>query len=194
MLRTPRRRAAIAAWPWALGLALFGWPAPGARAADEPTRDPAVVRSSLAFKDRPVRPSTRRADGDGPAPAAPNWWLGPAGVAAALAVVGGVSLASRRFGLNLNLGAARDLGALGVVGHARLSPKHSVYLVRVGGRVLILGAGAGGSPTTLGEVTDPAELARLVPARPGRAAGAGASSRPATIVTTGFDRRIGDDE
>jgi len=65
-------------------------------------------------------------------------------------------------------------------------------LLRVGNRVLIVGAGPQGAPTTLGEVTDPAELARLVPGRTARPV----SDLPAapTRPSAGFDRRIGDDE
>ena len=115
-------------------------------------------------------------------------------------MVGGVSLVSKRFNLNLGQGLGRDPGMLQVVGQTRLSPKQAVYLLRVGERVLILGAGAGTSPTTLGEVTDSTELARLIPQR-GRKPGAD-SSVPVALAGVvaprrpgaGFDQRIGDDE
>jgi flagellar biogenesis protein FliO len=90
-----------------------------------------------------------------------GWWLGTAGVALALAAFGGISLASRR------LPAGTEPGPLQVVGRARLSPRHSVVLLRAGDRVLIVGAGAQGPPALLGELTDPATLDRLVP-RPGQ--------------------------
>ena len=200
MFRTPRHHAARSAWFWVLILVLWTPDAP-AQEPDGPSRDTAVAPASLAFKDRPIRPDSRRNPANPRGEAGSNWWFGPVGVAGALAVVGGISLASKRFGLNLNLGMTRDLGPIGLVGQTRLSPKHSVYLVRVGGRVLILGAGAGGSPTSLGEVTDPAELARLIPQRPARSAGPASTSAvrlagtTRTMTTsTGFDQRIGDDE
>ncbi len=113
-----------------------------------------------------------------------GWWLGPVIAVAGLAVLGGVSLASKRFL------PTRESGPLQVVGRSSLSAKHSVSLLRVGDRVLIVGIGPQGPPSSLGEVTDPAELARLLPRRP-------APLRPAPstpIKITGFDRRIGDDE
>ena len=195
MSRTPRRLAIGFAGLWALS-SPFG----PASHADEPTGDRAVVPAALTSKRDPVPLDTRRPVGPGSrGESASGWWLGPVGIAAAFAVVGGASLASRRFNLNLGLGLGREAGIIGVLGQARLSPKHSVHLVRVGGRVLILGTGAGGSPTTLGEVTDPAELARLLPPRTaagsGRTASAPAIKLPPDLGrTTGFDRRIGADE
>jgi flagellar biogenesis protein FliO len=122
-----------------------------------------------------------------------GWWLNPVGIVAALAVFGGLSLASKRFLPN------RETGPIQVVGRSSLSTKHSVYLLRVGDRVLIVGTGPQGAPSTLGEVTDPAELARLIP---GRTTSTGARpepiipARPSPILarSSGFDRRIGDDE
>lgn len=200
MIGIPRRFAIAVAWFWVL------CPPPGAppvlaQSPADLARDPAVAPASLARRPErvPVSPRSR----GGPAAreeTAAGWWLGPVGIAAALAAVGGLSLAAKRFrwdlGLGFGLGTARDLGSIGVVGQARLSPKHAVYLVRVGGRVLIVGAGPAGSPTTLGEVTDPAELGRLMPGR-GRGGRPGAGAPGAGVGmarSTGFDRRIGDDE
>jgi flagellar protein FliO/FliZ len=86
-----------------------------------------------------------------------GWWLGTAGMALALALVGGISLAARR------LPARADAGPLQVVGRVSLSPRHSVVLLRAGDRVLIVGAGTQGPPALLGELTDPDALGRLVP-------------------------------
>ena len=195
MFRTPRRFTTSVGWLWALSLPCWPALATAQPLDDDPTGDPAVTRTALGFSDQPVR-SSSRAGGRAPrGESATSWWLGPVGVAAAFAVVGGVSLASKRFGLNLNLGLAREAGSVAVVGQTRLSPKHSVYLVRVGGRVLILGAGPGGSPSTLGEVTDPGELARLIPQRAVRPGSAPPAVKLTTASrTTGFDQRIGDDE
>lgn len=191
MPRTLRRLAT------ALALAAPLAPSP-ARADEAPPRDPAVAPAALG--SNPTRtaipPRGSSARGDAKSSAAPGWWLGPAGVAGALAVVVGLSLASRRFNLSLPLGAGgsgRDAGLMQVVGHARLGPKQSVYLLRVGRRVLILGAGPGGSPAALGEVTDPAELERLLPARGPARATPGVVAR-AGRPGAGFDHRIGDDE
>ena len=53
-----------------------------------------------------------------------------------------------------------------VVGRTVLSPKHSVYLLEVGDRVLIVGTGAARAPSLLGELTDPVERDLLSTSRP----------------------------
>jgi flagellar biogenesis protein FliO len=177
-------------------LALWFLFAPSATPAEEVAKP---ARAVLPGRDRGGSSSSANDSGGG-------WWMGPAGIAAALAAFGGVSLASRRF-----LPTA-DSGPIRVVGRTSLSGKHSACLLRVGDRVLIVGLGPQGPPSTLGEITDPAELVRLAPgrfvrpapvedspeakpsrppmvARPVRLAASG-SARP----SAGFDRRIGDDE
>jgi hypothetical protein len=173
MSRTRLRPIAIAgAWA-ALGLA----PAPSPAEQRPPTAalGPAPVESRLVVPKRSAGPN-------GPAAGSSGWWLGTAGIAGALALFGGASLASKRFL------PARDSGPIRVVGRTALSPRHSVYLLRVGDRVLILGTGPQGAPANLGEVTDPAELARLVPRRAAVEGVAGARTSPT------FDQRIGGDE
>jgi flagellar protein FliO/FliZ len=117
-----------------------------------------------------------------------SWWFGTAGIALALALFGGISLASRRY-----LPQAGSGGFLSVVGRASLSPKHSVYLLRVGARVLILGAGSQGAPTLLGELSEPADLERFAPKRPGRAAPEAEPEPSAGSEVRGFDRLVGDE-
>ena len=68
-----------------------------------------------------------------------GWWPGMAGLALVLAVGGGIAVAARRFGPRAAAGAVQ------VVGRVSLSPKHSVYLLRVGRRVLLVGAGPAGA-------------------------------------------------
>jgi len=162
--------------------------APARALADRDPPAASIQPPSPYFKDRLNQGRAESASSSSPA----GWWLGPAGIAAALAVFGGVSLAQKRFLPH------RDSGPIQVVGRASLSPRQSVYLVRVGGRVLILGSGSQGPPSALGEVTDAAELARLAPRRPSRpesAAGPTATvAVPKRPASTGFDRRIGDDD
>jgi flagellar protein FliO/FliZ len=69
-----------------------------------------------------------------------------------LAVCGGIIAAGRRF---LPQGAGVGMQ---VVGRVSLSPKHSVYLLRVGRRVLLVGAGPQGSPSLISELDDLAEI------------------------------------
>jgi flagellar biogenesis protein FliO len=164
-------------------VALIG---PIARADEKP---PTLSLSRPDVSERPLAPERPKA-GSSRTESTGGWWITPVGLAAALAVFGGLSLASKRFLPN------RESGPIQVVGRSSLSPKHSVYLLRVGERVLIVGTGPQGAPATLGEVTDPAELARLAPRKtgpPGLASVAPIRVSPAS-KTTGFDRRIGDDE
>ncbi len=80
-----------------------------------------------------------------------GWWLGMGGMALALAICGAIGIVARRFSPR----AAN--GAIQVVGRVSLSPKHTVYLLRVGQRVLLVGAGPQGAPALLGELDDLSE-------------------------------------
>ena len=151
---------------------------PPTTALAAPSPDPGPS-GRLAF--RPREASAHRTEVSG---GTGGWWLGTAGIALALALFGGISLASRRYG------PQREGGPLRVVGRTSLSPKQTVYLLRVGDRVLLIGAGSQGPPSLLGELTDPAELRRLAPRQgipPAQESAAPASS------TARFDRRVGDE-
>jgi flagellar protein FliO/FliZ len=148
--------------------------------ADPPT----VAIGGPAAEARHPFPTARARGGRGGAETpggSGGWWLGTAGVALALALFGGISLASRR------LPARADAGPLQVVGRVSLSARHSAILLRAGDRVLIVGAGTQGPPALLGELTDPDALRRLVP-RPGPPAGPEASPPD----SSGRDGRIGE--
>jgi hypothetical protein len=114
----------------------------------------------IALGDRPHRanhPVQRGADGRKPAEigaASGAWWLGTVGMALVLAAVGGLSVAARRLGT----GARGARGPLEVIARTSLSPRHSLYLVRAGERVLILGAGSQGPPAFLGELANLEEV------------------------------------
>jgi flagellar biogenesis protein FliO len=74
------------------------------------------------------------------------------GITLTLAVCGGIIAASRRF---LPQGAG---GGLQVIARLSLSPKHTVYLLRVGKRVILVGAGPQGAPALISELDDLAEI------------------------------------
>ncbi len=126
-------------------------------ATSRPT-PPTVAIAPLAKRRFPGREASgplRPAD-SGSRPtrdASTSWWVGTAGVALALAAVGWLSLAARRY--TASIGGGPGTHRLRVVGRTSLSPRHSVYLVDVGGRVLILGTGPQGAPTLLGDLNDP---------------------------------------
>jgi hypothetical protein len=75
-------------------------------------------------------------------------WPGLACAALILAACGGVAAWARRF-------APRTAsGAVQLVGRLSLSPRHTVYLLRVGNRVLLVGAGPGGPPALISELDE----------------------------------------
>jgi len=76
-----------------------------------------------------------------------SWW-GMVGITLALAVCGGIYAVCRRF---LPQSAA---GAVCVVSRVSLSPKHSVYMLRIGRRVLLVGTGPQGAPSLIAELDD----------------------------------------
>src|SRR5262249_24575880 len=77
-----------------------------------------------------------------------NWGAGTACLAIVLAICGGGALAARR------LSPRPPAAAVQVVGRVSLSSKHSAYLLRVGRRVLVLGAGPQGPPALITELVD----------------------------------------
>jgi hypothetical protein len=80
------------------------------------------------------------------------WSLAMVGITLTLAVCGGIIAVGRRF-LPQGTGAAMQ-----VVGRVSLSPKHSVYMLRVGRRVLLVGAGPQGAPALISELDELAEI------------------------------------
>jgi flagellar biogenesis protein FliO len=126
------------------------------RASSAPSEWPARVEANnnkgRASAARPASsPWLSRLSRKPPGAGSDSWWLIMGGMALALAVWGGVTILSRRFAPR---GAS---GAFQVVGRVSLSPKHTVYLLRVGQRVLLVGTGPQGAPSLLGELDDFAE-------------------------------------
>ena len=108
------------------------------------------TRADAIEPDSPRRPVSREASSSSPGRTAntSGWWAGLVGIAAALAFCGWVSIASKKF-LPKASGNAPNLR---VLGRTNLSPKHSVYLLDVGGRTLLIGTGPQGAPSLLGEL------------------------------------------
>jgi flagellar protein FliO/FliZ len=102
------------------------------------------------------------------------WWLGSAGVGLALAAFGWASLAARGFR------PGGEPAALRVLGRTSLGSKQAVSLVQVGDRILIIGTGAQGAPSLLGEIDDPDEIGRL--AGTGKRTAVSSSSRAAAVA------------
>ena len=117
-------------------------------ASPAPTVDTGRPSRSPRFRSPSAISSNPRPDGG---------WSNLALVALILAACGGIAIASRR------VGKRGSVGAMQVVGRVGLSPKHSVYLLRVGPRVLVIGAGPQGPPALIAELDDLPEEPRPTP-------------------------------
>jgi flagellar protein FliO/FliZ len=122
-----------------------------------------------------------------------GWWLGSAGIALILAVCGAICVAARKY-------LPQDSSALvHVLGRVNLSPKHSVFLVRAGQHLLLIGTGPQGAPSLLGELIDPEETEQLAAKdRDGSSRMAFRDSRPVAPSnprpSPRVDVRLGDEE
>jgi len=123
-----------------------------------------------------------------------GWWLGSAGITLVLAICGAICVAARRY-------LPRDsAGSVRVVGRVSLSSRHSIFLVRAGERVLLIGTGSQGAPSLLGELTEAERaLESADPARRRPYSPDARSARPFDVATTtgatpGLDLHLGDDE
>jgi hypothetical protein len=114
--------------------------------AEEPSRARENSRATrLAAWQRDLRST-------GPA-GAERWSLAMIGITVLLAVCGGVAAVARR-------GSTRGgSAAIIVVSRTHLSPKHSVYVLRVGRRSLLVGTGPQGAPALIGELDELADIA-----------------------------------
>ncbi len=74
-----------------------------------------------------------------------KWSAVTIGITVALAACGGVLALGKRFS------PQRGGAGIQVVGRVSLSPKHTVYMLQVGHRVLLLGAGPQGAPALISE-------------------------------------------
>lgn len=126
----------------ALAVALATWPVVSAGEEAPSALQRRVTRDGARAAAAPASSAAGHSGG---------WWLGTAGAALALAACGWASVSSRRY---LPRAGTTGPAALRVVGRTSLSPRHTVYLLDVGGRVLIVGTGPQGAPSLLGELTD----------------------------------------
>lgn len=154
---TPRPPGPMRLPAWAAFLALMSVASPalatdeaGRRPSDGP--GPAASTTAASHRDRAGRPRRPgpswlggEAGGTGSA-RLDGGWTGIACFALVLAACGGFAVAARR------LAPRAAAGAVQVVGRVSLSPKHSVYLLRVGQRVLVVGAGPQGPPALITEL------------------------------------------
>jgi hypothetical protein len=118
-----------------------------AEAAEGQGGEPSPVRISRPSTLRsPFAPGIESSGRPSGSAASAGWWLSSAGIALVLAACGAVCVASRRYW------AQPSSGPVHVVGRVSLSPRHSIYVVRAGRRTLLIGTGAQGAPSLLGEL------------------------------------------
>ncbi len=86
-----------------------------------------------------------------------RWSLGMIGVTLVLAIGGGVAAVARRRSPQFSA------AAVAVAGRVHLSPKHTVYLLRVGRRSLLVGTGPQGAPALIAELDEPTDLGQQTP-------------------------------
>ncbi len=176
----------------AIVLSLLGLPLEGRRVlADQPSAEPPSSSKAREAEEQSLpsapelirvpRPSSHLSRFNSgasssslatPAPGSSGWWLSSVGITLVLVVCGALCVAARKY---------RPQGSTGlvqVVGRVSLSPRHSIFLVRAGPRVLLIGTGAQGAPALLGELTGTSE--------PDRA--------PVASSMPGVDLRLGDEE
>ncbi len=156
--------------PWRTGLAgavlmIPAWVSAIGATQDPPARDAAVAdpvagRIAPGQRERVDRagrlPTARiagitplRGEPDGSRSAgAEGWRPWSACLALGLAACGAVALTARR---RVIRGVPVELQ---VVGRASLTPKHGIYVLKVGGRMLVVGAGPQGPPALLTELDE----------------------------------------
>jgi flagellar biogenesis protein FliO len=164
-------------------------------AKSEPTgtaTEPGSIRVLRASNERSrISHGVRTSDVLARSPATVGWWMGSTAIALALGICGAACAAARKYLPHNSTGMVR------VVGRVSLSPKQSIFLVRAGHRVILIGAGGQGAPTLLGELSEPDQTGDQEEAadpEPSSFPGlAGLSAPPAGRRTgTGPDRRLGD--
>jgi Flagellar biosynthesis protein, FliO len=101
-------------------------------------------RSSRSVIARRLSSAARGSSSDG-------WYWGMAGITLALALCGGLVASARRF---FPQGAGAGVQ---IVSRVSLSPKHAVYVLRIGRRVLLVGSGPQGPPALISELDDASE-------------------------------------
>ena len=154
--------------------------------------EPGSIRVPRASNERSFfSPGVHASDVPARSPAAAGWWMGSTAIALALAICGAACAAVRKFSPQNSTGMVR------VVGRVSLSPRQSIFLVRAGRRLILIGAGGQGAPTLLGELTETEQTEdQEEAADPDPSSFPGLAGLPAPRAGrrtgTGPDRRLGD--
>jgi flagellar biogenesis protein FliO len=150
ILPTPTARTAATAALVLVAALATGWPSWVRTRADEVS--PAIAAAAEPRRPFPLRvdvgSGTHRTPSHSGGTSTGGWWLGTTAAALALAACGWASVAAKRY----RPGGVAGAAGLRVVGRTSLSPRHTVYLLQAGDRVLIVGTGPQGAPSLLGEL------------------------------------------
>jgi flagellar protein FliO/FliZ len=139
--------------PARVALAIVGSAA--VRSSSPPANAEPLVEEDQPRPSRSVKPRRFSTAVRGSGSDAWYWEMGV--IALVLALCGGLVAAARRF---TPQGRAGDLQ---VISRVSLSPKHSVYMLRAGRRLLLVGAGPQGAPALISELDDFAEIEPTAP-------------------------------
>jgi flagellar protein FliO/FliZ len=167
---------------------LFVFMAGTAALAQQPT--PAPIRVPPP-SDHVARSAASSEPGASPLHSS-GWWLGSTGIALVLAVCGAICVAARKYRPQDSTAPVR------VVGRVSLTPRHSIFMVQAGRRVLLIGTGSQGAPTLLGELSEDDQIdgeagrARQHPAQGIRESRLVAAIGPRSAH--GLDVRLGEEE
>jgi hypothetical protein len=138
-----RVRARIPLRAWLLVL-IVSWLGSAARAQNSTAAGVLIPRPSGHLAPHGAGATTTTAGSH--AVGSAGWWLGSTGIALLLAVCGTVCALARRYRPQDSVALVR------VVGRVSLSPRHSIFMVKAGRRVLLIGTGSQGAPSLLGEL------------------------------------------
>jgi hypothetical protein len=148
---------------------------------------PAAAEETSAPADSPPRTARsaaaqRRVDASTAAKGSQGWWTGTAAMVVILGAAGVLCIAARR------QAEAATGGRLRVLGRVGLPPKHAVFLVKAGGRTLLIGTGPQGAPSLLGELDEDDEEPAATVARNDPAT---RPARPIHVAPQRIDVRLG---
>jgi flagellar biogenesis protein FliO len=160
-----RRQSAFTTVPNAASSESSAWPAPELRTSRRPAEEfqPAGFSQPPAETPRPITPAAPRITppaAENSRPASSTGGLSTTIVALAMIVIAILTAGKlwKKHGPFVAQGLPSE--ALEFLGKRHLDPRQTIYLMRLGARILVLGSSPAGL-NTLAEVTDPIEVDRL---------------------------------
>jgi flagellar protein FliO/FliZ len=149
-------------------------------------QEPSAATDEPAHAARPTLARPRR-DASTVAKGSQGWWTGTAAMVVILGAAGVLCIAVRR------QADGATGGRLKVLGRVSLPPKHAVFLVKAGGRTLLIGTGPQGAPSLLGELDEDDEAATPASSPVVARTDSGMRSARPVHAASRLDVRLGDE-